>query len=532
MNIYIIKVLGVLYLSVLTVSCNRVSKKAEVQVNKEEMVEQYRSQYHFSPKENWMNDPNGMFFYEDNYHLFFQYYPDSTVWGPMHWGHAISRDMLDWEELDIALYPDDLGYIFSGSAVVDAKNTSGFSINGEVPIVAIFTYHQPELEEKGSNQYQYQGIAYSLDGGFSWKKYASNPVLKNPGIKDFRDPKVFWDEKREQWVMVLSAFDKSMFYSSKNLKDWTYLSEFGKEFWKPGSVYECPELVEIELKGTDQTKWVLIQSLNPGGLYGGSGTQYFVGDFDGQNFNLDKDFAKQLQKGPQWIDFGRDNYAGVTWSNISKSDGRTLFMAWMSNWAYAQNVPTEKWRSEMTLPRELKLIQNKKGYKLLSMPVKEIENYFTDSFFLTDLKISGNTKLIENNEIDLGTSYLSIELAELKEDKLELRFKNDQGKFIDIGIDNLKKQIYIDRSQSGNVGFSPSFANQLAIAPIENEFDQIKIEFWIDHSSIEVFFQEGEWVFTEKFFMAKPISKLELLTDSNVLLANLTVRKIELSLGR
>ncbi|MFC7667650.1 PfkB family carbohydrate kinase [Hymenobacter humi] len=240
---------------------------------------QYRPAYHFTPAAHWMNDPNGMVYYQGTYHLFFQYYPDGMVWGPMHWGHATSTDLVRWKEQPIALYPDKLGMIFSGSAVIDKDNTAGF---GKDAMVAIFTHHSPEEEKKGQNKHQYQSLAYSLDAGKTWKKYEGNPVLPNPGIADFRDPKVSWYEAGKKWVMTLATKDRITFYSSPNLKNWTKESEFGAKLGAHGGVWECPDLFPMTLNG--KTHWVLIVNLNPGGPNGGSGTQYFVGNFDGKTF--------------------------------------------------------------------------------------------------------------------------------------------------------------------------------------------------------------------------------------------------------
>ena len=240
-----------------------------IQKNKEP----HRPTFHFTPPEKWMNDPNGMVYYAGEYHLFYQYYPDSTVWGPMHWGHAISKDLVTWEHLPIALYPDELGYMFSGSAVIDWKNTSGFGKDGQPPMIAIFTHHEPKGAASGTSKtFQYQSIAYSNDKGRTWTKYAGNPVVPNPGIKDFRDPKVIWDDATDQWVMVFAAWDHVKFYGSPNLKDWTHLSDFGKEWGTHAGVWECPDLFPLIVKGKGEKKWVLLQSLNPGGPNGGSGT--------------------------------------------------------------------------------------------------------------------------------------------------------------------------------------------------------------------------------------------------------------------
>src|SRR5450432_732226 len=307
------------------------------------MDEQYRPQVHFTPKAHWTNDPNGMVFYKGVYHLFFQYYPDSTVWGPMHWGHATSSDLIHWKQQPIALYPDSLGYIFSGSAVVDYHNTSGFGKNGQVPLIAIFTHHDPKGEKEKRNDFQNQSIAYSNDHGKTWIKYAGNPVLKNPGIRDFRDPKVMWYEPGKEWIMTLATGDRVTFYSSPDLKSWKMESDFGSDAGAHGGGWECPDLFTLDADG--KKVWILIANLNPGGPNKGSGTQYFLGDFDGNKFTP---FSTKTK----WLDYGPDDYAGITWSNTGN---RKIFIGWMSNWMYANLVPSIKWRNAMTIPRELRV---------------------------------------------------------------------------------------------------------------------------------------------------------------------------------
>lgn len=312
--------------------------------------EKYRPQYHFSPESGWMNDPNGLVFYDGEYHLFYQYYPDSTVWGPMHWGHAVSTDLFSWTHLPVALYPDSLGYIFSGSAVSDIYNTSGFGDGTTPPLIAVFTYHNSELERKGNNEFQSQGIAWSNDRGRTWKKFQGNPVLPNPGIRDFRDPKVFRHDASGKWIMILAVHDRVHIYSSPDLKNWSFESEFGESAGSHGGVWECPDLFPLTVTGTSSSKWVMLVSINPGGPNGGSVTQYFTGEFDGHKFIPDDIAAK-------WMDMGTDNYAGVTWSGIPEQDGRKILIGWMSNWNYATVVPSSLWRSAMTIPRELTLYE-------------------------------------------------------------------------------------------------------------------------------------------------------------------------------
>lgn len=296
------------------------------------MNEQYRPQVHFSSQKNWINDPNGMVYYKGVYHLFFQYNPYSSVWGPMHWGHATSKDLIHWQQQPIAIYPDSLGTIFSGSAVVDKNNTSGFGKKGQVPMVAIFTQHDTLGEKTGKNNFQNQSIAYSVDEGKTWIKYTGNPVIKNPGIRDFRDPKVMWFEPQKKWIMVLAARDIVSFYSSPDLKNWTKESDFGNDMGAHGGGWECPDLIELGYSDSNTGKvnrrWFLIVNLNPGAPNGGSGTQYFIGNFDGKTFTID-------QKDTRWLDYGPDNYAGVTWSNTGK---RKILIGWMTNWLWKSVV--------------------------------------------------------------------------------------------------------------------------------------------------------------------------------------------------
>ena len=263
----------------------------------------YRPLLHFTPKANWMNDPNGMVYYKGTYHLFYQYYPDGNVWGPMHWGHATSTNLVKWKHQPVALYPDSLGMIFSGSAVVDKNNTSGFGTVAKPPLVAIFTQHNEAARLKGAKDFQNQSIAYSLDEGKTWIKYANNPVLRSPGLFDFRDPKVSWNTAANKWIMTLAVFDRVHFYSSPDLKNWTKESEFGENAEAHGGVWECPDLFPMKHEGKEI--WVLLVSMNPGGPNSGSATQYFIGDFDGKTFHPYSTETK-------WIDYGPDNYAGVT----------------------------------------------------------------------------------------------------------------------------------------------------------------------------------------------------------------------------
>ena len=531
-GIHLLLIAGVF---VFSVGCkNNMEKKGskEIAANEISAEEQlYRPNFHFTPKANWMNDPNGMFYFNGTYHLYYQYYPDGNVWGPMHWGHATSTNMIAWEEQPIAIYPDDLGLIFSGSAVVDVNNTSGFGKDGIVPIVAMYTYHNMKGEQAGDLDFQTQAIAYSLDEGMTWVKYDKNPVIPNSGIKDFRDPKVIWDVDHSKWIMTLAAGDKVLFYSSLNLREWILESSFGAAFGQHDGMWECPDLFPIKVSGQDETKWVLLVSINPAAPNGGSGTQYFVGDFDGQKFTLDTDFKQQLQQDRAvWLDYGRDNYAGVTWSNIPKKDGRKLFIGWMSNWEYARDVPTETWRSAMTIPRELKLKKNEKEFVLSSAPVTELSKYVSKTIVKETLTVNNQKTIITKSEIDLSRVRIQLEMNHLKSDKYDFTFQNSFGDRLSFGIDNIKKQYYLNRQNSGKVTFSDKFANTISKAPIKNPSNMLKIEVLVDKTSIEVFYNDGETIMTEIFFPNEPFEAFSINTsDAALILENIKIEEFQLN---
>lgn len=488
LKMYSIKRYLAFSLMILSLPCLAQEKEIKKEVSEERQFnEPFRPQYHFTPATNWMNDPNGMVYYEGEYHLFYQHHPHSNIWGPMHWGHAISTDMIHWEHQPIALFPDEHGTIFSGSAVADIHNTSGLGTKENPPLVAIFTYHDVKAKQEGKLDFQTQGIAYSTDKGRTWTKYESNPVLKNPGIKDFRDPKVSWFGDKEdngKWIMTLAVKDKISFYSSPNLIDWQHESDFNPAWGAYGGVWECPDLFELPT-ADGGTKWVLLVSINPGAPNGGSGTQYFVGDFDGKNFNVEGDQVK-------WLDYGADNYAGVTWSNIPQSDGRRLFMGWMSNWTYANTVPTEVWRSATTLPRSLELITHEGDNLLASRPVKE----------LGKLRVSSET--MAGNDLTLSNELVEIEL-EISEENFEVILSNNQGNRIIIGKN--ETGIYLDRGQSGLTEFNEEFKTLHNAPDLGLQYKKLKL--FIDRSSIEVFFNDGELVMSELVFPNSPYTRLE-----------------------
>ncbi|THH39467.1 glycoside hydrolase family 32 protein [Neolewinella litorea] len=484
--------------------------------------EPHRPRFHFSPPANWMNDPNGMVYHEGEYHLFYQYYPDSTVWGPMHWGHAVSTDLVHWEHLSVALYPDSLGYIFSGSAVVDHRNTSGLGKEGEAPLVAIYTYHNAERERAGHDDYQYQAIAYSHDRGRSWTKYAGNPVLpNNTGLRDFRDPKVSWSEAANQWVMTLAAQDHISFYGSDNLIDWEHLSDFGSDLGSHGGVWECPDLFRLPVKDGDDSKHVLLVSINPGAPNGGSGTQYFVGNFDGTTFTLDPAFASDVtnERGV-WLDYGRDNYAGVTWSDVPESDGRRLFLGWMSNWNYANVVPTETWRSAMTVPRVLTLHQTPAGYRVFSQPVAELETLRGSEFAVAEME--GNQPAQPATDESAALAFPAPASAEVKlrysiepgsQARFGLELLNEDGEVYRIGYDAAKGHYFSDRRAAGDHSFSDAFTGTFEQAPRISDSGELSMHLLIDRASVELFADGGATVVTEIFFPSTDFNRMRLFAE-------------------
>lgn len=456
------------------------------------MSEKHRPQFHFSPRAHWMNDPNGLVYLNGTYHLFFQYNPGGTTWGPMHWGHTTSKDLLHWTEQPIALYPDSLGAIFSGSAVIDKHNTAGFGNNA---MVAIFTYHNQKKEEAKTGLHQYQGLAYSTDEGKTWTKYKGNPVLPNPGIWDFRDPKVQWFEAEKKWLMTLATKDRITFYSSPDLKKWTKESDFGATIGAHGGVWECPDLFSLNYNG--QEKWVLLVSINPGGPSGGSATQYFTGSFDGKTFVPDDTTTR-------WMDYGADNYAGVTYSNTG---ARKILIGWMSNWQYANVVPTQNWRSATTIPRELKLLDiNGKAF-LASEPVTELEKIIGPVTSMNQVEVNGDLDLSTQLKSADGKYLLDMELDSLQD--IELHLSNSKGNEVVVGYDETNDTYYVDRTKSGEINFEQTFARK-TFAPRITGGKHLSMKLLVDVASAEVFADGGLSVLTNIFFPDEPLNSLHI----------------------
>ncbi len=628
--------------------------------------EPLRPQYHFTPQAHWMNDPNGLVFYQGEYHLFYQFNPFGNTWGHMSWGHAVSHDLIHWKHLPLALAEADGMMIFSGSAVVDWHNSSGFGKDGKPPLVAIYT----GCRANGDGT-QFECIAYSNDKGRTWTKYVGNPVIDRHS-KDFRDPKVQWYEPSHQWIMTvsLSAEHKVCFYGSSNLKDWKLLSQFGPA-GATGGVWECPDLFELPVEGTDERRWVLAVNINPGSVAGGSGGQYFIGQFDGTRFIADAHSHPQAEpefvppgpviadfEGPdygawkttgeafgpgpatgrladqnpvdgyvghglvnsyyhgdattgtltspaltisrpylnfligggsqketrmdllvagkvvrtasgqdserlawrswdvreflnqqatlqivdqatggwghisvdqimladapahaaseaaQWFDYGPDYYAAVSWSDIPKSDGRRLWIGWMNNWEYGQEVPTSTWRSTMSIPREVGLRKVGSEILLVQKPAREVEYLREKHFVLQSSDVSAANAWITHNHIAGQQLELKFDLQPSTTGVQGVKVLQGAHEATVIGVNRDNGQVFVNRTQSGNANFDPKFSGVYS-APLAKATERVSLDIWVDAGSVEVFVNNGDRLFTALVFPAADSRNVEFFGTSN-----------------
>ena len=427
--------------------------------------EQYRPLYHHTPAYGWMNDPNGMFFKDGVWHLYFQHNPYGSQWENMTWGHSTSTDLIHWTFQGDPIQPDAWGSIFSGSSVVDKNNTAGF---GENAIVALYT-------SAGENQTQ--SMAYSTDNGKTFTKYDGNPIITS-NVPDFRDPHMFWNEDIKKWNMILAAGQQMNIYSSDNLKDWKFESSFGTEYGSHGGVWECPDLMKMKVRGTDKEKWMLVCNINPGGPSGGSATQYFVGDFDGHKFTCES--KPEVTK---WMDYGKDHYATVTFDNAP--NGRHVALAWMSNWQYANQVPTMQYRSANSIPRDLGLFEYKGNTYCSVTPSEEITAARSKK---PSKSLSEACEMVVNLKGDA-----TITLSNSKGEKVVMTYKAKDETFS------------MDRTLSGKTDFSSDFA-AITTAPVYGKMNKLRI--FIDKSSIEVFDNDGKMAMTNLVFPTRPYDKV------------------------
>lgn len=427
--------------------------------------EKYRPVYHHTPAWGWMNDPNGMFYKDGVWHLYFQYNPYGSQWENMTWGHSTSTDLIHWTFQGAPIEADAWGTIFSGSAVVDHNNTSGF---GKGAVVAMYT-------SAGENQTQ--SIAYSNDNGQTFTKYDGNPVLTS-NTPDYRDPHVFWNEDIKRWNMIMAEGQHMDIYSSADLKEWKLESQFGAEYGNHGGVWECPDLMKMKVRGTDQYKWMLLCNINPGGPFGGSATQYFVGQFDGHKFTCES--APEVTK---WMDYGKDHYATVTFDNAP--DGRRVAMAWMSNWQYANQVPTMQFRSANSVPRDLDLYEYQ-GQTYCGV---------TPSPELAAARPKKSTKTLTE----------ACEMVVTLKGNATITLANDKGEQVVMTYDEKSRTFAMDRTKSGQKEFSDDFA-ALTVAPVHGKMSQLRL--FIDRSSIEAFDADGKMAMTNLVFPTKPYNKV------------------------
>jgi sucrose-6-phosphate hydrolase SacC (GH32 family) len=468
----------------------------------------YRPQFHFSPREHWTNDPNGLVYFDGEYHLFYQYNPFGDVWGHMSWGHAVSRDLMHWVELAVALPEENGVMIFTGSTVVDTRNTSGFCAAGKPCMVAVYTGHTPPTPAQPSQPahpaLQTQNLAYSNDHGRTWTKYSGNPVL-NLNLPDFRDPHVFWAEQAGRWVMAVALPNdhKVLFYGSPDLKAWERLSEFGPA-GATGGQWECPTLTEVPVadgprqtsqqtsarqtspRQTNQTSWVLKVGLNPGGLQGGSGEQYFVGSFDGARFTNDNPSSTTL-----WTDYGKDCYCALTF-NAMPPGQLPVMLGWMSNWQYAAKAPTEPWRGQMTVPRRLQLRRLPEGLRLLQQPIEAIQRLRGGHFAWR-----GQNAAELNLALKAKAHWSSFELRSTvlpgAAGEVAWKLLAGNGKYTTVRYAN--GELFVDRTQSGVTDFSQDFPARTA-APLAIGNEPLELTILVDRSAVEVFAQGGKVAMT------------------------------------
>jgi fructan beta-fructosidase len=440
-----------------------------------------------------MNDPNGLIFLDGEYHLFYQHNPTQPVWGAIHWGHAVSEDLVRWTDLPTALAPDPLlGMPFSGSAVVDRERVSGLCGTTTADcIIAVFTHH---------GQAQTQSIAVSDDRARTFRLYPSNPVLPNPGLIDFRDPKVFFHQSTRRWIMVLAAGNGIMLYGSANLTSWSYLSTLGPNQLLGDDVLECPDLFELPVANEPgMSRWILKIDHNPGGRYGGSGSRYLVGDFDGQRF-------VPLTASAQWVDFGADFYAAQSFSNVPGPDSRRIWLAWMNNWAYAGLLPTGSWRGAMTVPREVGLIRTEAGgYLLTQRPVAELRSLREGlpKVDLADRMIAPANNLLDELVGDALEIDSTFEPGTASEVGLIVR--QGEGEEMKVGYDIVQGVLFVDRSHSGSSLMRQSLPARHTAPLARDRAGVIRLTVLLDRSSVEVFSGDGRAVITD-LVLASPAS--------------------------
>ena len=490
--------------SFLFAACNSNADK-NVASEKDTIVS-YRPLYHFTTDSNWINDPNGLVYANGQYHLFAQYNPFDNVWGHMSWAHAVSNDLFAWKELPVAIpeiknNDSSTTMIFSGSAVVDSFNTSGFGKDGQIPIVAIYTSHH---DKNGKNLGQTESLAFSIDEGKTWQQYANNPVL-DIHLTDFRDPKVFWYAPEKKWVMVVvkSLEYKAQLYASSDLKQWNLLSEFGNT-GNTEKVWECPDLFPVKVEGTGEEKWILsVSSGHPQKDF--IAVQYFVGNFDGKKFTADK------LNYPLYLDDGKDFYAGITYNNIPAADGRSIMIGWANCWNYAKDIPTKGFRGAYTIPRTLSLRKTAAGLRLVQQPVDELNKYTQDLYSNTAIELNNSSKILDSAS---GTALdISFTLEADANTKAGINVFKTGDEETTISYDPAAKTISLDRTRSGNTSFHKDFAS-VETVQIDTTTEKIKLRILIDKSLVEVFVNDGLYAITDLVFPTHNNGNIELFAKN------------------
>lgn len=456
-------------------------------------MEKHRPVYHHTSQYGWMNDPNGMFYKDGVWHLYYQWNPYGSKWQNMTWGHSTSEDLVTWEHQPTAIEANGLGSVFSGSSVVDTENSAGF---GKDAVISLYT---------SAGVSQVQSLAHSKDGGQTFEIYPANPVITLES--EARDPNMFWDDANRCWVLVLAhALDHEMlFFTSPDLREWTLQSAFGKGIGAQDGVWECPDLFRLKVDGTDEEKWVLVCNINPGGPFGGSATQYFVGDFDGKTFRADTDANGNIPT--KWMDYGKDHYATVSWSDAP--DNRRTLIGWMSNWQYAAEVPTMQYRSANTLPREAGLFKGADGQiymssapspELLTLRDREVVSVRNKS-------VGRNSREFALPSSNTGVCEILLDLDCKKADSVDIKISNKAGEYVTLRYSSSDHTLSFDRRESGIVDFSQDFP-AVTVAPTFDDGRKVSLRIFIDKSSMEVFGNNGKFVMTNLVFPTKPYTTL------------------------
>lgn len=527
------KSLALLIVALLAIGQTACNQSATTEISDHEATTRdslaYRPQYHFSVPEGWINDPNGLIYYKGEYHLFYQHNPFANVWGHMSWGHAVSKDLLHWDDLPVAI-PEFTNAdstsktaIFSGSVVIDKGNKSGFCPDtSQDCMVALYTGNVTKGETQTA---QYQNLAYSRDKGRTWTQYAKNPIL-DIGSKEFRDPGAFWYEPGQKWVMatVKATEHRVALYDSKDLKTWRFMSYAGP-MGDTSKVWECPALLPVPIEkergrpsgvrssGGRETKWVLfISSGHPQKGY--VGMQYFVGNFDGVDFVPDKENPKPLSPSigisyaGSVVDWGKDYYAAIPFNNLPETQKNPLMIGWINNWAYANTVPTHPFRGAMSLPRQISLRRTDAGLELVQRPIASVNSLRGTKTEWQNLQLNNESRTLKESidnvyeldaEITPGTARtVGIRLAKNHSEETVLRYTN--GK------------LELDRRKSGRVDFSDQFAS-VETAPLQPQNGTIKLRIFVDKSIVTVFANDGQRVITDFIFPNKPAGSIEVFAE-------------------